>query len=467
MRPQKILSNSPIVLVLVLAILSASIGLSLSKAEASPAMTGMKRATTTSGASSTIDSYFDITSLDLYRLSEDVITSNCSIDIRVFRGQVQGNVTYVCDVYCMGDPPTTNTCPYDGEDCCAQTINGTVIWDPDGVDWWPETWAMVKYFSSLAEDQGAVHLTGDVEIDLVDPSNINLGPLYVEGDLDITSSVNDAHTALNGTVYVSGHLTVGGPKDFTLDLNDQIIFVECNDESPQGAIRIDNQCTIEGTGAIIAIGDSFLEPKLTTGPDDFIFIMSVEGGISLQTMGDFYGSIAGNDYVDVWPGNNIIHTDGDDFWNTFPATTLISIRIPAGWNMVSMPAMSTYNSTSAVFPGAAGIFTWNATSRSYYVPTTIEPDKGYWIAVTEDTTFFVGGTPIEIWTTDIKAGWNMIGSVSINTSMVDPNDTRDGSIIPTAYWWDPVSRAYTTTTDINPGKGYWAASIQDCTLTLP
>ena len=101
------------------------------------------------------------------------------------------------------------------------------------------------------------------------------------------------------------------------------------------------------------------------------------------------------------------------------------------------------------------------------MPTIIDPEKGYWVAVTTDTTITVSGTAVYTWTTDIKAGWNMIGSVTTNSSVVEPNDDPDGSVIPTAYWWDPVARAYTTTTDIEPGKGYWAASIQDCTLTLP
>ena len=101
------------------------------------------------------------------------------------------------------------------------------------------------------------------------------------------------------------------------------------------------------------------------------------------------------------------------------------------------------------------------------MPAIIGPEKGYWVAVTEDTIITVSGTPVETWTTDIKAGWNMIGSVNTGASITDPNDDPDSSVMHTAYWWDPVGRAYTITTDIEPGKGYWAASIQDCTLMLP
>ena len=61
----------------------------------------------------------------------------------------------------------------------------------------------------------------------------------------------------------------------------------------------------------------------------------------------------------------------------------------------------------------------------------------------------------------------MIGSVSANASIADPNDDPDGSVIPTAYWWDPVGKSYVLTTDIEPAKGYWVASVCGCTLTLP
>jgi hypothetical protein len=146
----------------------------------------------------------------------------------------------------------------------------------------------------------------------------------------------------------------------------------------------------------------------------------------------------------------------------------IQLSLRAGWNMVSVPLTLADNSTDAVFASVAGVFTWNATatSREYYEPTVIEPEKGYWVAVTEDTTITVNGTPVDTWTTDIKAGWNMIGSVNMTMSIADPNDNPDGSVIPPAYWWDPESKSYVVTTDVEPGKGYWTASVDDCMLTF-
>jgi len=186
---------------------------------------------------------------------------------------------------------------------------------------------------------------------------------------------------------------------------------------------------------------------------------------------DYSGSDADGDGIGDTPYP--IDSDKDNYPLTEPFENCIVVEIEeiqlslqAGWNMVSVSLALADNSTSAVFPAVAGVFVWNATGKSYYEPAVIEPEKGYWVAVTGNTTITVSGTPIDDWTTDIKAGWNMVGSVGANASIIDPNDEPDGSVIPTAYWWDPVGKSYSITTDLEPGKGYWVASINDCTLTL-
>jgi len=131
----------------------------------------------------------------------------------------------------------------------------------------------------------------------------------------------------------------------------------------------------------------------------------------------------------------------------------VHLSLQAGWNMVSVPVMPADDSASTVFPGVAGIFAWNATSRDYYAPTVIDPEQGYWVAVTETTTLTINGTPLQTWTSDIKAGWNMIGSVNTTASIADPNDDPDGCVIPPAYYWDPVGRSYILTTDIEYRAG--------------
>ena len=157
----------------------------------------------------------------------------------------------------------------------------------------------------------------------------------------------------------------------------------------------------------------------------------------------------------------------EDSCITIRETSQFGIVLKAGWNMVSIPVITCDKLVGTVFSGVAAVYTWDPVSRSYVVPITIEPDTGYWVAVVADRTLTITGGSVTTWISDIKAGWNMIGAPFNAASISDPNDSPDGCVQPFAYWWDPVSKTYVYTTDIDPGKGYWVASVQDCTLTMP
>jgi len=145
----------------------------------------------------------------------------------------------------------------------------------------------------------------------------------------------------------------------------------------------------------------------------------------------------------------------------------IQVALKSGWNMVSVPVVTENTSVSAVFPGVEAVYTWDPASKSYTTPTDIEPDKGYWVAVSSATNITISGTPVQSWTSNITKGWNMIGSVyGLNVTFTDPDDTPDLSIEGYAFWWNPTGRSYDYTTLIEPMKGYWVAALQDCSLTV-
>ena len=126
----------------------------------------------------------------------------------------------------------------------------------------------------------------------------DIGPLYRNGSLTIKSTASDPRTAtLGGTVYVTGDVTIGqSGKDFTMELNGQTIYAE-------GNIALQPKCTISGSGAIIAVaeGDVDFQPNLLSGEDDFIFILSVEGTVTMKPGGSFYGAMAGIVEVEIQP----------------------------------------------------------------------------------------------------------------------------------------------------------------------
>ena len=149
------------------------------------------------------------------------------------------------------------------------------------------------------------------------------------------------------------------------------------------------------------------------------------------------------------------------------ATQELTIDLKAGWNMVSVPVVADDMSTGAVFPGVDAVYTWNPNGKSYTVPTTIEPEKGYWVAVSGDKTITVTGEPVTDWTDEVLTGWNMIGSVhGASVDFADPDDSPDSSVEGFLYSWDPTTKSYSYGTMVEQGKGYWVACTDTCDLTI-
>jgi len=228
-------------------------------------------ATTDGGASTTIESYVLEQTFDLSPFGDSAITSNGDITIQP-GSVIIGDVLYTDSI--------------SGE----ENVTGNVT-HVDEIDWWPSTEEYIDYFLSGVDPSDPYP---DPSIDANDISTI--GPLYRQGDLAIYSSQDGKTLTLNGTIYVTGDMTIGTTnKDFILDLNYQTIFVE-------GILTIGSKTTIAGSGCLIAIGDIFFQPDIASSEDDFLFTMSIEGCTQLNPGSDYYGSIAGNANVTLQPG---------------------------------------------------------------------------------------------------------------------------------------------------------------------
>jgi len=161
-------------------------------------------------------------------------------------------------------------------------------------------------------------------------------------------------------------------------------------------------------------------------------------------------------------------------WN-FTVTTSVSftLNLRAGWNMVSFPVLPDNADPDSVFPGYYLMYRWNAASQSYVLcgGSSVEPDEpiapgvGYWVNVLAAENVVVSGTPVDNLTLSLSKGWNLIGSPWGGASIADPDDTPDGSVLPSAFTWD--GSAYELTTDLVAGAGYWVNALNDCVLRLP
>jgi hypothetical protein len=148
-----------------------------------------------------------------------------------------------------------------------------------------------------------------------------LGPGFAEADKQefiIKSTRDNITVTLTGTVYIKGNDATlnmgGGGQPFYLDLNNQTIYVEGRNHNlskpnehafymPPGKV------TIIGSGAIIAEGNIDFQPHMEAcSEDEFVFVMSLFGGVNFQPKGTMYGSVAGHD-VEVGSNSILTYTD--------------------------------------------------------------------------------------------------------------------------------------------------------------
>jgi len=215
-------------------------------------------------------------------LLDNAITSIGDITIK---GEVSGNVTYGDNIYIEA----------------GGSLNGTPTQDPDLEDSWPSAAQFSTYYGTAVDKDNPEYPIGIIDLNGVSKS---IGPCYVDGDLDIYNSINtEATLTLNGTLYITGDTLIGTTRnDFTLDLNGNTIFIESASANPQRALTVGVQCTIMGSGCIIAVGDIYFAPNGDVGSeDDFVFLMSVSGTTLLQPIGNYYGSVAGSADVLLQP----------------------------------------------------------------------------------------------------------------------------------------------------------------------
>ena len=149
-----------------------------------------------------------------------------------------------------------------------------------------------------------------------------------------------------------------------------------------------------------------------------------------------------------------------------PVVVDIQLSLKAGWNLVSVPVIPADPSVAAVFAGTEVVYAWNATAAGYYMPTEVEPHRGYWVAVMTDTIITVSGVPVHSWTAEMTGGWNLIGSVSESVDFSTPHTKPAGKVEAFSYRWDPDLPGYILSETIEPEMGHWIAATDACVLTL-
>lgn len=253
-------------------------------------------ATSWEGVNVKIEAY--VASVDYSYLFDNALSSYGDIILRP-NVDIYGNVTY------------------NGELDNKGTIYGS---DTNQMDLWPDEDVLKSYYKDdIGEQINDPYTSSIKDVD----QDLHWGPIYSNSvELDIHSTDDTTPTMyLDGTLYVTGDLDIGKTEhEFVLDLDGE---GEGEEGTPQTifceqTIDIGGQCIIKGSGCIIAIGDVFFSPQVESGPNDFVFVMSVSGNLQAQPQGEFYGAMAGLVEILYQPGSTIHWRDPEGIGLNFP-----------------------------------------------------------------------------------------------------------------------------------------------------
>ncbi|MDP6599571.1 MAG: hypothetical protein QGI86_27515 [Candidatus Poribacteria bacterium] len=156
-----------------------------------------------------------------------------------------------------------------------------------------------------------------------------------------------------------------------------------------------------------------------------------------------------------------------------PELGIVTLDLPSGWNMIGLPGLPVNQDPQALAPDSQTLlqpfYYWSSSGFSYKPVTQLAFGQGYWVLSLnpEGETITLSVELATSYTVSLKAGWNMIGSVSQVVDFSDPADNPDQSILPgTLYEWNSTGFTYRPSTHIEPGRGYWVLTLQDCQLTV-
>jgi alpha-amylase len=176
------------------------------------------------------------------------------------------------------------------------------------------------------------------------------------------------------------------------------------------------------------------------------------------------GPIANGIYFWHVRAKNIAGTSawsGTRMFSVFVPSMLVTVH--TSWNMVSLPLTVMDGSRQSLFPHSiSNAFTWGSGS-SYLRQDTLHAGPAYWLKFPSPDTVTLTGYPAAVETIQVRAGWNMIGSVSseISTSSIIE---RPRPMIRSPFF--TYASNYRQSTTIIPGAGYWVKTDTSGFLVL-
>jgi uncharacterized membrane protein len=154
------------------------------------------------------------------------------------------------------------------------------------------------------------------------------------------------------------------------------------------------------------------------------------------------------------------------------AVEKFALGLGSGWNLVSFPLTLEGMTPANLFAGQTYYtWRWDAENKKYISPsptTPVELGVGYWIWVGYGQTVTTIGVPVENYSINLIAGWNLVGFPATNE-----NTTPDNLFSGQTYYiwkWDAVHAKYVSpsaTAPVELGVSYWVWVDHNQMIAVP
>jgi hypothetical protein len=149
-----------------------------------------------------------------------------------------------------------------------------------------------------------------------------------------------------------------------------------------------------------------LKAMLVTGPGNGTLTLNDDGSFTYRPDADFVGTDSFTYQVNDGQANS---NEGTVTLEVELRIVEVTMNLPAGWSMISLPVIPDDASVSELFPGAAVVYSFEK-GAGYVRKQTLEVGKGYWILMNEAHSYTITGQPIPEYTLSLDSdGWLIIG----------------------------------------------------------
>ncbi|MBI5215259.1 MAG: choice-of-anchor D domain-containing protein [Ignavibacteriae bacterium] len=155
---------------------------------------------------------------------------------------------------------------------------------------------------------------------------------------------------------------------------------------------------------------------------------------------------------------DVLHCSG-----TATGMGVTTLSLSSKWNLVSVPRLVENDSVQSLFPTAVSQAFRFDQSAGYIASTTLENGKGYWLKFGFAQSVNIAGEDRSLDTVEVKAGWNLIGGLSLSVSISNIVQVPSANVQSNYFGYDS---GYLSTTTLAPGKSYWVKVSQDGLLIL-